>query len=322
MKASIYNQYGSANVLHLSDVAKPTPRENEVLINVHASTVTAADIMMREGKPAIGRLYLGLKRPKRPILGFEFAGEIVECGSGVTSFRVGDKVFGGTTTLGCYAEYVCVSADDVITHIPDTVSFEQAAPVSGSAVTVMNFLRGLAKINKTHSVLIYGASGGVGTFAVQIAKYFGAEVTGVCSAANVGMVRSLGADNVIDYTKEDFAKNGKRYDIIFDTVGKLTPAQCMNSLNDNGIYLSTVMSFALILRMIFTPFFGKKQAKSSSTGMLPANQRLSYLREIAEMMKTGAVITVIDRQYPLSAMQEAHEYVETGRKKGNLVITM
>lgn len=322
MKASIYTQYGAASVLHLTDVDRPSPRHNEVLIKVYAGSVTAADIMMRKGEPVIGRLYLGLQQPKRQILGFEFAGEIVECGSTVTSFRVGDRVFGGTTTLGCYAEYVCVNVDDVILHIPDTVSYEQAAPVSGSAITVMNFLCGLAQINNSHAVLIYGASGGVGTYAVQIAKYFGAEVTGVCSTANVEMVRSLGADTVIDYTKEDWTQNGKHYDIVFDTVGKLSFAQCSKSLKNNGIYISTVMSFALILQMLFAPFLGKKRAKSSSTGMLSAKQRLSYLREIAAIMNIGKVRTVIDKQFPLAAMQEAHEYVETGRKKGNLIITM
>ncbi|MBD1210753.1 MAG: NAD(P)-dependent alcohol dehydrogenase [Ignavibacteria bacterium] len=322
MKASVYLNYGEPEVLNIAEVTRPIPKHNEVLIRVYASTVTAADIMMRKGKPAIGRLYLGLLKPKRTILGFEFAGEIVEIGNGVTTFAVGDRVFGGTTALGCYAEYVCVSAEDVIATMPDNTTFEEASPVSGSAITVMNFLQGKANIKKTDNVLVYGASGGVGSYAVQIAKWFGAEVTAVCGTSNQAMVRSLGADFVIDYTKEDFTQSGKRYDIIFDTVGKTSFSHCKRSLTSTGIYLSTVLSFPLLLQMMWTALFGGKKAITSSTGMLPAKERLRYLLQIKELLQTGKIVTVIGTRYTLSQMPEAHRYVEKGHKKGNLVITI
>lgn len=322
MKAIEYKMYGAPEVLTLQDIEKPNPKPHEVLIKVHATTVTSADIMMRKGEPVIGRLYLGLKRPKRTVLGFEFAGEIVEIGQDVTLFKIGDKVFGGTTTLGCYAEYVCVSEKDVITTMPDNISYKEAAPVTGSAVTVLNFLKGQAHIQPNQKVLINGASGGVGTYAVQIAKSFGAEVTAVCSTSNVNMVKSLGADNIIDYTKEDFTKNGVQYDIIFDTVNKSSLSACKNALTSNGVYMPTVFDFTHFFQMIWTSIVGGKKVKSSSTGLLPVKDRLNYLMEIKELLKMGKIKTVTDKHYPLSQMAAAHAYVEKGHKKGNLVITV
>lgn len=322
MKAIEYAQYGASEVLHLNEITKPSPKSNEVLIRVYATTVTAADIMMRTGKPFIGRLYTGLKVPKRTILGFEFAGEVVEVGNAVTLFKIGDKVFGGTTTLGCYAEFVCVSENDVLTTMPGNISYEEAAPVNGSAITVMNFLKGLGNIRQNQRVLINGASGGLGTYAMQIAKHFDAEVTGVCSTNNVALVTSLGADKVIDYTKEDFTKNGEHYDIIFDTVGKRSFSECINSLTENGVYLSSVLDFPLLLQMIWTSIFSSKKAKSSATGMLPMAERLKYFIELKELLREGKIKTVIDSCYPLSQIAEAHSYVEKGHKKGNVVITV
>jgi NADPH:quinone reductase-like Zn-dependent oxidoreductase len=322
MKASLSKMYGTHEVFKIEDVTKPVPKHNEVLVRVYAATVTGSDIMMRIGKPYVGRLYLGLSKPKTTILGFDFAGEIVETGKDVTSFKVGDKVFGGTTTLGCYAEYTCVNMDDVISTMPENINYQSAAPVSGSAITVMNFLKGLAKIKAGDTLLINGASGSLGTYAVQIAKYFGAEVTGVCSTTNIKMVKDLGADFVIDYTREDFTKNGKQYDIIFDTVGKITFSSCKNSLTSNGIYLSSVISMPLLLQMMKTSLFGKKKVKSSSTGMLPAKVRLAYLIALKEMLKTEKIKTVIDTSYPLSQMSDAHSYVEKGHKKGNIIINV
>ncbi len=322
MKAITYKMYGAPEVLTLQDIEKPSPKPHEVLIKVHATTVTAADIMMRKGEPVIGRLYLGLNKPKRTILGFEFAGEIVALGQNVTLFKVGDKVFGGTTTLGCYAEFVCVSEKDVITTMPDNVSYEEAAPVSGSAITVFDFLKGKANIQPNQKVLINGASGGVGTYAVQIAKSFGAEVTAVCSTSNVAMVKSLGADTVIDYTKEDFTKNGVQYDIIFDTVSKSSFSECKNALTPKGVYLPTVINPAIFFQMIWTSIVGGKKVKSSSTGLQPIKERLSYLMEIKELLKTGELKTITDKHYPLAQMAAAHAYVEKGHKKGNLVITV
>jgi NADPH:quinone reductase-like Zn-dependent oxidoreductase len=322
MKAIETKKYGSADVFKLNEIARPVPKANEVLIRVFASTVTASDIMMREGKPLIGRLFIGLRRPKNTIPGFDFAGEVVEVGSEVTLFNTGDRVFGGSTALGCYAEYVCVNSEDVLSTIPENTSYEEAAPFSGSAITVWNFLKAKGDIQKNQKVLINGASGGLGTYAVQIAKYFGAEVTGVCSTGNVEMVKSLGADHVIDYTKEDFTKVADSYDIIFDTVGKRTFSQCNKSLKQNGIYLSAVMSFPLFIQSIFSSFFGNKKAITSATGLLPAKVRLQYLLELKQLMKAGKIKSVIDHSYPLAQMAEAHKYVEKGHKKGNVVISI
>lgn len=320
MNAIEYKKYGAPEVFEFNQVEKPTPKTNEVLVKVHSSTVTAADIMMRVGKPVIGRLYLGIKSPKRTILGFEFAGEVVEVGSGVTQFKQGDKVFGGTTALGCYSEYACISEHDVITTMPENISYEEAAPVSGSAITVFNFLVRLAKIKKNQKILIIGASGGLGTYAIQIAKHFGAIVTGVCSTDNVSLVKNLGADFVIDYTKDDFTKNGEHYDIIFDTVSKNSFAKCKKSMTENGIYLPTVFGFKILIEMLLSSILGGKSVKSSSTGLLPVKTRLSYFKEIKELLRTGKIKTVIDRTYSLEKMAEAHTYVEKGHKKGNVVI--
>ncbi|MBF2707865.1 NAD(P)-dependent alcohol dehydrogenase [Flavobacterium soyangense] len=322
MRAIEYLRYGAPEVLHLIETAMPCPKSNEVLIRVYATSVTAADIMMRTGKPFVGRFYTGLNGPKRTIPGFEFAGKVTAVGNAVTLFKVDDEVFGGTIGLGCYAEYVCVSENDVLITMPDNISYEEAAPVNGSAITVMNFLKGLGNIQKNQKVLINGASGGLGTYAIQIAKHFGAVVTGVCSTNNLGLVISLGADKVIDYTKEDFTQNGEQYDIIFDTVGKRSYLQCKNSLTEKGIYLSTVISFTLFLQIICTSLFGSKKAKSSATGMLSVQARLNYFEELRELMETGKIKTVIDTTYSLSEIAKAHEYVEKGHKKGNVVITI
>lgn len=320
MNAIEYKKYGSHEVFEYNQVSRPNPKSNEVLVKVHSSTVTAADIMMRKGKPLIGRLYLGIKKPKRTILGFEFAGEVVEMGDHVGRFKLGDKVFGGTTSLGCYSEYVCISENDVITTMPEGISYEEASPVSGSAITVFNFLVGLAKIKKGQKILIIGASGGLGTYAIQISKHFGAIVTGVCSTDNVHLVKSLGADEVIDYTKVDFTQNGEHYDIIFDIVNKSSFSKCKNSLLENGIYLPTVFGFKTIIQILKSSMIGGKKIKSSSTGMLPVKIRLIYFEEIKKLLETGKIRTIIDKIYPLKQMADAHSYVEKGHKKGNVVI--
>jgi NADPH:quinone reductase-like Zn-dependent oxidoreductase len=322
MKAIQSKKYGSPNVFQLSEVEIPTPKSNEILVRNFATTVTAADIMMRTGLPVIGRLYTGIRKPKRTILGFEFAGEVVETGNAVSLFKVGDKVFGGTTALGGYAEYVCVSEKDVITTMPENISFEEAAPINGSAITVMNFLDGKGKIKAGQKVLINGASGALGTYAVQIAKHFGAEVTGVCSTQNIELVKSLGADFVIDYTQVDFTKNKNCYDLIFDTVGKSSFTKCKKALTQKGIYLSAVMSPTLLRELLCSRLFSKKKAMTSATGLLPIEVRLAYFLELKELIKSGKLKTIIDRQVPLEQMADAHRYVEKGHKRGNLVITI
>lgn len=322
MKAVQSTKYGSPEVFQLSEVERPDPKPHEILVRNYATTVTAADIMMRKGKPLIGRLYLGIKKPKRTIQGFEFAGEVAKVGDAVTIFEVGDRVFGGTTALGGYGEYVCIDQNAVVTTIPDSISYEQAAPVNGSAITVMNFLHRLGNIQQGQKVLVNGASGGLGTYAVQIAKHFGAEVTGVCSTSNVDLVKSLSADKVIDYKKEDFTKNGIHYDIIFDTVGKRSYTECKNSLTKNGLYLSPVANPLLFLQMLWTSFRSGKKAKTSATGLLPVKVRLKYFIDVKKMMSAGQVKTVIDRHYQLSDMSAAHKYVETGHKKGNVIVAI
>ncbi|OGS79885.1 MAG: Zn-dependent oxidoreductase [Candidatus Fluviicola riflensis] len=315
------NNYGEADVLKMTTAQLPSPKANEVLVRNYATDVTAADIMMRTGKPRIGRLYLGLTKPKHPVLGFDFAGEVVATGQDVSTFSVGDRVFGGTTALGCYAEFVCVNVNDVIARIPENSSFEEVAPVASSAITVINFLKGLGQIKANDRVLINGASGSLGTYAVQYAKYVGAEVTGVCSTANLEMVKGIGADFVIDYTKTNFTQNGKRYDIIFDTVGKRSFSECRKVLSPNGIYLSSVIGLPLLLRSLMQ-VFGRQKARFSATGALPAKKRLAYLNEINTIMATGKLKSVIDRKYTLEELAEAHRYVESGHKKGNVVIVI
>jgi NADPH:quinone reductase-like Zn-dependent oxidoreductase len=320
MKAVSCTKYGAPDVLQLVELPVPTPQSGEVLVRIHATTVTAADLMMRTGLPVVGRLYLGLRRPSKPVFGFDFAGEVVALGPDVTAFKVGQRVFGGTTNLGCYAEYACIKADDVILEIPDGITYEQAAPVAGSAITVWNFLKGQANLQAGQKVLIYGASGGLGTYAVQIAKALGAEVTAVCSTNNVEWVKALGADHVVDYTQQSFVQQGAFYDIIFDTVSKCTFGECKSALTKKGIYLAAVLTFPLLLRMLFGGLLGSKKVKVSATGMLKANIRLDYLKEITKLMQAGKMHSVIDRQMPLAAVAEAHSYVAQGRKKGNLVV--
>lgn len=320
MKAIEYKNYGGPEMLQLTEVPQPMPKTNEVLVKVYATTVTAADIMMRAGEPLIGRLYLGLRKPKRTILGFEFAGEVVALGAAVTAFQVGDRVFGGTTAMGAYAEYLCVSDKDVIATLPDTISYEEAAPVTGSAITVLNFLKGLANVQPGQKVLINGAAGGLGTYALQYAKLLGAEVTAVCSAANAELAMALGADIVVDYLKTDFTKTGMQYDVIFDAVSKRSFGECKPALTKHGLYLPTVMSGTMMLQIICTAIFGGKRIKSSATGMLSAKERLRYLLEIKELMHSGKLNTVVDRRFELAKMPAAHEYVGLGHKKGSVVV--
>lgn len=321
MKASTSKRYGEPQVFELSEIIQPKPTDKEVLIKMQASTVTGADLMMRKGKPRIGRLYLGLIKPKVTVLGFDFAGEVVQVGPGVSKFKVGDKVFGGSTRLGCYAEYTVVREDDVITQLPKHIDYKQAAPITGSAITVMNFLIGLARLKAGDKLLINGASGGLGTYAIQLGKHLGAEVTAITSTKNSSLVKQLGADVVIDYTQDDFTQYGERYDVIFDTLGKLSYATCKPKLTDSGIFMSSVLSFPLMWQMLKTRLVGKRRVKSSSTGMLPVKQRLEYLLALKELLAAGKLLTVVDKIYPLEQMAEAHSYVQSGRKRGHVIIT-
>jgi NADPH:quinone reductase-like Zn-dependent oxidoreductase len=324
MKAVVYTEYGPPEVLQLKEIEKPTPRDNEVLVKVYATTVGAGDVKVRSFRniPTLlwlpYRLYLGLRRPKRTILGMELAGEVESVGNDVTLFKKGDQVFGNSPqgSWGAYAQYLCLPEDDVVTTKPANMTYEEAAGVPYMGLSALFYLR-KGNTRSGSKVLINGASGSVGTYAVQLAKYFGAEVTGVCSAGNVELVKSLGADKVINYTKEDFTKNGQTYDLIFDAVGKDSFAHCKGSLKPEGVYLSTLPTLILIIQMLWTSMVGSKRAMYLDAP--PTQEDLIFLRELIE---AGKIKSVIDRRYPLEQMAEAHRYVDKGHKKGNVVITV
>ncbi|MAT57432.1 MAG: NAD(P)-dependent alcohol dehydrogenase [Ignavibacteriae bacterium] len=324
MKAIKYTKYGTPEVLQIVEINKPTPKPNEILIKINASTVTKVDSIFREGKEFFARMATGITKPKESIsiLGTEFSGIVEEIGSDVKLFKKGDFVFGaGHNGQGTHAEYITMPEDGPIIIKPNSIDDNSAAAIPSGALTALPFLRDNGKIQKGNKVLIIGASGSVGTYAVQFAKYFGAEVTGLCSSSNTEMVKSLGADYVIDYTKEDFTKSSSKYDIIFDTVGKSSFKVCKDSLTENGIYLSTFVSFRILTNMLFTSKFGKKKAIIAFTGLRSVNDKLKDLLFIKDMLEKGTLKVIIDKVYPYTKIAEAHNYVDQGHKKGNVVIT-
>jgi len=306
MKAIVYEKYGPPEVLQLKEIEKPAPKDNEVLVKVHATTVTIGDTIMRSfnlpirgWKKVMARLILGWRKPKRHILGMELAGVVESVGKEVTRFRSGDAVFASTfaVNFGGYAEYKCLPEDGVIAAKPANLTFEEAAAVPGAGQTAWHCLK-KGKIQPGQKVLVYGASGAVGTFAVQLAsRYFEADVTGVCSGANLELVRSLGAGRVIDYTLQDFTQSGKTYDVIFDAGGKLSPAQSKKALKPGGVYINV---------------------HTDSDG----GEKLEYMIILKELIGAGKLKPVIDRVYPFDQIVEAHRYVEQGHKKGNVVIAI
>jgi len=323
MKAVVCTKYGAPDVLQLEEVEKPTPQAHEVLIRVRAASVTAADGMIRRGSPFYGRLFLGLMRPKNSIPGTGVAGEIEAVGKEVKLYKKGNQVFGETgLSFGAHAEYVCMSEEGVLATKPTNTSYEEAAPICDGALTSLSFLKDIGNIQRGQRVLINGASGSLGTSAVQLAKYFGATVTGVCSTTNVDMVNSLGADKVVDYTKEDFTRTGQTYDIIFDTVGKSSFSRCKRALTPKGVYLSPVLGLPLLLQVLWTSKIGDKKAKFSATGIRPASELRVLLKELKEVIEEGKIKSLIDRRYTLEQIAEAHSYVDQGHKKGNVVIAL
>ena len=324
MKAVICEKYGPPEVLELKEVEKPVPKDNEVLIKVHASSVNAADCNVRglsyipTGLGFMARLMLGFNKPKISITGSVFTGVIEEAGKDIKEFKPGDEVFGSGAEMGAYAEYMCRHENGAIAKKPENINFEQAATIPYGALTALYFLRDMAKIKKGQKVLVIGASGGVGVYAVQLSRYFGAEVTGVCSTANTEFVKSLGADKVIDYTKEDITRINESWDIIFDiVVGKTSFSRYKKSLNPKGYYLAVAGGINDMLMMIWTSLTGGKKVMFGGGTSCEKKENLIFLKELIE---AGTLKPVLDRTFSLEEIVEAHRYVEEGHKKGNIAV--
>jgi NADPH:quinone reductase-like Zn-dependent oxidoreductase len=318
VKAVVYEKYGSPDVLEYREVEEPTVMEDDILVKIHASSMNAVDWHIRSGTPFMARLMGGsaktlFMKPKFRILGADFAGKIESVGKNVEQFKVDDDVF-GMANVGAHAEYICVSEKDTVLK-PDNMTYEQAAAVPTAGFMALQGLRDKGNIQSGQRILINGASGGVGTFAVQIAKSFGTELTGVCSTRNLELVKSIGADEVIDYTKEDFTKTGQSYDLIFDVVAKSSFLKCKNSLKSEGIYVTTVFGLRPILRKFWTSMTSRK--KMIPYIGKPNKEDVIFVRDLIE---AGKVTPIIDRVYPLKDVAEAHRYVEKGHARGKVII--
>lgn len=320
MKAVVYDCYGSADVLRIEEVPKPVPAPDEILVRVRASGVTRSDAHLRAGDPFISRLLSGLRRPKRRILGHELAGEVEAVGGEVTEFQAGDRVFGALPYLGlrtgAHAEYMCVPERFPLAHMPEGTDFEEAGAVGDGALLTLNVLRPVGRLDGKR-ILVYGASGSIGTAAVQLAKHFGASVTAVCDTKNVELVRSLGAEEVVDYLQEDFTKNGQTYDAILDAVGKHSFRRCKGSLNPGGVYLPTDGVWNVALWLLHKRVGDKKVVFE-----LPPRMRKEDILFMKGLIEAGEYRPVIDRAYPLEDVADAHRFVDTHQKVGNVVLTI
>ncbi len=326
VRAVVHDRYGPPDVLRLEEVERPVPKDDEVLVKIHATTVNRTDCGLRSAEFFISRFATGLLRPKRKILGSELAGEVEAVGAAVKDFVVGDRVFGVNQygfrevayAFGAHADFVCMRESGPLAHKPSGMTFEEAAAVCDGAILALTCLR-KADLRKGRSILIYGASGSIGTAAVQLAKYFDADVTAVCNTKNVELVRSLGADRVIDYTQEDFTKDGRTYDVIFDAVGKHSFRRSRGSLKPGGIYIETDLGFLWHVPML--ALLTRRIGDNRVTLPTPTYTKKDVLF-LKELIEAGRYRAVIDRRYPLEDVVEAHRYVETGQKTGNVVLTM
>ena len=320
MKAVVCTRYGMPEVLRLIDVKTPEPGEHEILIRVESTVAAPPDCAFRKGDPFIARFFSGLTRPKN-IPGDALAGVVEKTGGRVSLFATGDKVYGSSgVKMGANAEYIVLSQEDALAIMPGNIAFEEAAAISEGSLTALPFLRDGGKIKKGQKILIIGASGGIGVYAVQLAKYYGADVTAVCGPANLELVKSIGADRAVDYTKEDYTQSDERYDIVFDAVSKSTYARCKKILTPHGIYLCTVPSLGILLNMLWTALFGTKKAVVMTTGLRKPAAKKEDLNFLNQLIESGKLWAVIDRTYPLAQIAEAHRYVETGHKKGSVAV--
>jgi NADPH:quinone reductase-like Zn-dependent oxidoreductase len=323
MKAIVYRKYGTPDVLKIEDLPKPVPKDGDVLVRNYASVVSAAECEARAANPAITRLYFGLTKPKWPILGASFSGVVDAVGSSVTRFKIGDAVSGiNVTNFGAHAEYVLVSQDGVIAAKPRNLTDEETVAVFDGSLTALPFLRDLANLRRGQSILINGASGAVGTAAIQLAKYYSATVTAVCSTRNIRFVESLGADTVIDYERTDFTVRKDSYDVIFDAIGRSSFWRSRSTLKSGGIFLTTVPSLGILLQMLWTSKIGKKKAAIAFTGLAKPADMAQNLVFIGQLAESGQYVPVIDTVHPLEHAAAAHRHVETGRKTGSAVLTI
>ncbi len=317
MKKAIYTTYGSPEVIQIIDVEIPSPKPNEILVKIKAASVTRADTMMRQGIPKFGRMFLGLCKPKNTVLGTGFSGMVEAIGAQITRFKIGDEVFGEKLFgNGSNSEYLCIEENELVEKKPKNISHCDAAPICDGFLTSYNFLKEHAKIKEGQHVFINGASGSLGSAAVQLAKIMGAKVTGICSSKNIDFVKALGADEVLDYTTIKLNELQSRYDVVYDTVGKLSYNNSKNILNDNGIFITPVLSIQILWHMILHP----KKVMFEATGIKKKEELKSLLKDLISLFKQNQLQTHIDKTYKLKDLKYAHQYLDTGRKVGNIVV--